>query len=153
MLAEVSKLGVALALGVAMLTGCDDDGVDLDPPSTDEVAAEYVAADEVGLLTSEDDEGSVTDLLEDGATLTLTLGDDGTTAGELTIPEGGTDGQDLVADLEGTWTLDGFAVTLHNESGTFLEGLELMWTDGVLAASGNLTDTTTFELQLELDPA
>ncbi len=42
-------------------------------------------------------------------------------------------------------------MTLHNDSGTFLEGLELTWTGGVLNASGSMTETTTFELELEVD--
>lgn len=106
-----------LALGV----GCSDDGVSPDGPTVASVAGDYAAVEEFGaweFTTTAD--GETIDRLAEGAYVEIALNPDGSTAGELFVPEADEDGADFQADLAGTWTLDAGTVTFSHEADTFL---------------------------------
>jgi hypothetical protein len=146
MLARTRKLGLVLTLTTLAAVACDDDPVGVTPPTEEEVAGTYAASDALGVFTTEVDE-ETTDHLAEGATITVVLAADGTASGSIFVPDW--DEGDLEADLDGTWTLDGFTVTLEIDAGTFLDELELTWAEGGLSASGTLEGDVTFELELE----
>lgn len=114
------------------------------------MTGEYVATEGTGVFTSETDD-ETTDLLEEGATINLVLEDGGAMSGTLLVPGWGEDGADLEAELDGTWELASFTVTVEVDAGTFLDGLELEWSEGLLSGSGTLDDETTFEIEVERD--
>jgi hypothetical protein len=96
----------SMALVLAVLAGgCgdDDDGFN---PTIETVAGSYTAS----TFTIEDETGTI-DLLALDASVSATLNEDGTTTGQLFVPEGDEDGSDLEADLAGTWTLEGDTLT------------------------------------------
>ena len=106
----VSKLGaVTLWLG---LVGCGDDGFN---PTVDDVAGTYQAT----VFTFDGGSGP-TDLLAIGASVTITLALDGTTSGRMLVPGVAAGGEDLDADLAGTWTLSGTTVTFDQAADTFM---------------------------------
>lgn len=101
-----SPLTIGLAaLLVVGLTACDDDDggttTDPDPIARADVVGSYEAT-----TFSATTNGVTTDLLADGAELTITLSADGRTTGRLLVPGGDEGGSDLDADLSGTWTFD-----------------------------------------------
>lgn len=106
----------ALVLAVA-LGGCGDD--DNFSPTVENVAGSYSAIE----LTVTNPEGTL-DLLDEGSQLTLILAPDGTTTGQLFIPDAGEEAGDLDADLTGTWALSGGTVTFDHEADTFINDLE-----------------------------
>lgn len=75
-------------------------------------------------FTSTDD-GSTTDHLAAGASVTLELTPQGTTAGRLFIPRAGEGGADVEADLAGTWRMGGVVVDLDHAADTFLRDMLL----------------------------
>lgn len=79
-----------------------------------EVAGTYRAAS----LTTDDGRGEV-DRVASGSSIVLTLGADGSTKGMFAVPEG-EDGEDLDAELVGSWALAGDRVTLWHEADTVL---------------------------------
>lgn len=147
MLVRTPRALVALAFAAFAAGACDDDPSGVTLPTVEDVAGTYVAEGETGLFVSVVDDEE-TDLLEAGATLSLVLAADGNTSGTLTMPGVGEEPGDEF-DLEGSWTLSGFRVTLEIDAGSFLDDLELIWTDGRLDASGELDEETDFELELE----
>jgi hypothetical protein len=149
MFARISKLGMLLAFTTLTVAACDDDATGITPPTVQDVAGEYAAGEDMGSFSSTVD-AETTDLLGAGATLTLVLEADGTTSGSIFVPGWGEDEADLEADLDGAWVLTDFVVTLDIVADSFLDGLTLTWTDGMLAATGTLEgEDTTFDLQLE----
>jgi hypothetical protein len=64
--------------------------------------------------------GVTTDWLARGASITLTLGSDGSTRGRLFVPGGGEGGSDFDEDLTGTWELIGTTLRLRHAAATFL---------------------------------
>jgi hypothetical protein len=143
---RMSTLAATLLIGTLVAAGCEDDPVQVDPPTMAEVAGEYTAAGEVGAFTT--DNGEVTDLLDAGAEVTLTLDEDGTLAGSLLIPGAGEGGADLEVDFAGSWTLNDFVVTVDIDEDTFMDGAELTWASGTLSASGDYDTDVTFDLEL-----
>lgn len=122
----------ALLLAFAV-AACDDekDPVSPDPITVEDVAGDYVAEGETGVLKATEDE-ETTDWLDEGGKLTLELTDDGKATGQLLLPGGGEGGADLEADLEGTWTLKGDTVHLSPKADSFLKDLPLLFKDGKL---------------------
>jgi hypothetical protein len=78
------------------------------------------------------------DLLALGSEVTAVLATDGTTTGHLSVPGGGEGGEDLEADLTGTWTLSGNTVTFNQTSDTFIRDAE--FTAGENTLTGEYTD-------------
>jgi hypothetical protein len=117
----------AVALTVALLTGCDN------PLTVDDLAGTFIAS------TFTVTEGGVTeDLLAAGASITVTLSSDGSTSGQLFVPGGNEDGSDFDADLSGTWTLDGSQVSLDHVADTFIRDMSFT------ADQDRLTGQATF---------
>ena len=119
---RVSVIGV-----LSLLASCDD------PVTVEGLAGTYEAS------TFTVTQGDVTeDLLAGGASITLTLNPDGSTTGQLFVPDGDEDGSDLTADLAGTWTLTGSQVSLEHSADTFVR--DMVFT----AAGGRLSGEATF---------
>jgi hypothetical protein len=93
-------------------------------PTMSTIAGPYTATQ----LTLRQTGQTPMDLLATGATLTLTLLD-GTTEGQLFVPDADEYGADITVPLDGTWTLAGKRVTLHLDADTFLTDLELTATE------------------------
>ena len=119
---------VAVALGAACGDSTGNGTLTLD-----DVAGAYHAT-----RFEREEGGIVTDELALGASIDLTLAANGSTTGTLFVPMGNSDGTDFQADLTGTWTLNGQAVTLSHPSATFLVDVVFAYTPGTLSgASGN----------------
>jgi hypothetical protein len=122
---RMGLLGLAFVLGAC--------GGDSFSPTTETVAGSYTAT--TFTITSS---AGTTDLLAVGATVTVTLAGDGTTAGHLFVPNGAAGGGDLDEDLAGTWTLAGSTVTFSQTADTFIR-------DAAFTAGPNrLTGEDTF---------
>jgi hypothetical protein len=123
---------VALA---ALVAGCgDDDGF---TPTPDNVAGSYSAA----TFTVTSPAGTV-DFLALGAQVDVTLSTDGTTTGHLSVPGAGENGEDVEADLTGTWSLSGSTVTFDHEDDTFIRDLEFTATRDQLTVDDTFGDET-----------
>ena len=72
----------------------------------------------------------------------MTLSPDGTTSGQLFAPGGGEGGEDLEADLDGTWTLSGETVTFDMESDTFVRDVAFTATRNRLTGEGAFGEAT-----------
>jgi hypothetical protein len=78
--------------------------------------------------------GVTTDWLVRGASITLTLGSDGTTRGRLFVPGGGEGSSDFDEDLTGTWELSGTTLRLRHAAATFLRQVVFSLVDSRLSA-------------------
>lgn len=123
-------LALCLALGSA---GCGDD--DSFSPTVETVAGSYTAT----TFTLESPVGTV-DLLTLGATVSVTLAEDGTTTGTLFVPGGNEDGSDLDASLEGTWTLSGSTVSFSQSEDTFIRDVDFAASPNRLTGEGSFDD-------------
>jgi hypothetical protein len=104
--------GIALIAAV-LLAGCDS-------LSHGELAGVYMAT----TLTATEG-GATADLLAAGASINLNLREGTISTGTLSIPGGAPGGGDLVADLTGSWGIDGDRVTLFLNTDVFLDGMIL----------------------------
>lgn len=127
---NATLFALLLAFAVA---ACDDDKdpVSPDPITMEDVAGDYIAEGETGVLKATDDDDT-TDWLAEGGKITLELTKDGDAAGQLVLPGAGEGGADLEADLEGTWELKGDTVRLSPTADSFLKELPLIFKDGKL---------------------
>jgi hypothetical protein len=73
------------------------------------------------------DGGQVTDVLAQGGSLTITLLANGTTSGRLFAPGGGDNGQDLDANLAGSWTRTGNTIHFDQAADTFVRDASWMF--------------------------
>jgi hypothetical protein len=113
-----SLLGAPTALAFAVvLLGCGDD--DSFSPTVEKVSGSYSAA-----TFSVTTVAGTIDLLALGSHVEAVLAPDGTTTGQLFVPNGGEDGEDFEADLTGTWTLNGNTVTFDQSGDTFIRDAE-----------------------------
>jgi hypothetical protein len=113
-------------------------------PTMASVAGTYVAfrgttSTTRGVLTTTSESGQVTDRLAAGGTITLVLRADGTTAGHAFVPD--PLGEDLDADLTGTWTLSGSTVHLTHAADTFLRDMDFEASDTALASTATFFGT------------
>ncbi len=108
-----------LVLALTVLVGCGDDPVTV---TMEEVTGSYVLTE---LQTTQ---GTTTrDLIAEGVTGNITLLADGTTTGSLFIPASvNIDGEDINADLAGTWELNGDKIDFMHPEDTFIADVE--WT-------------------------
>jgi hypothetical protein len=119
----------------ALLIGCSDD--DSFSPTLDNVAGSYSAA----TFTVTSAAGTL-DLLALGAEVTVDLAVDGTTTGQLFVPGAGEDGEDVEADLTGTWTLDSSTVTFSQDADTFIRDVEFTASEDRLTGEGTFDEET-----------
>jgi hypothetical protein len=124
--------GPSLALTIA-LAACGDDF----SPTVENVAGAYSAS----TFTYQADDGT-TDLLADGAVVSIELAEDGTTTGEIFVEGGGEGGADLEADLAGTWTLEGSTVTFDQGADTFIRDVEFTADEDLLIGEETFDDVT-----------
>lgn len=110
-----------------LLVACDD------PVTVEGLAGTYMAT-----TFTVTESGGTEDLLAAGASITLTLTAEGLTSGQLFVPEGNEDGSDFVADLAGTWALDGSQVSFGHSADTFLRDMSFE------ADGSRLTGEATF---------
>lgn len=105
---------------VAVLGACGDDGVSPEPITREDITRSFSAA----TFTTTTD-GTTTDQLAEGATLNITLHEDGTTTGELFVPGGAEDGGDFEADLAGTFSFNDSSdrVTFDQNADTFVRDM------------------------------
>ncbi len=112
---RVRPSGSFVALcGLMVVVACGD----AQAPTVQDVAGTYEAT----TFTTEE-AGTTTDRLAAGASITLTLGADGSTTGRLFVPGGAEDGSDFDADLTGTWTLSESTVELAHDADTFMRDM------------------------------
>jgi hypothetical protein len=111
-----------LLLSFVALSGCKDS----EPPEMLDVVGTYRAT----TFTQTGITGATTDLLALGASITLTLNGDRTTAGRLYVPLAHVGGIDIDEDLAGTWQIDAMIVTLDHDADTFLRDMEF-FADGM----------------------
>lgn len=116
-----------LALSFA-LAACGDEGFE---PTVDSVAGTYHAT----AFTFNGGSGTI-DLLAAGASVTITLASDGTTAGRMFVPGVAAGGGDLNADLAGTWTLSGATVRFDQAADTFMRDVPFTVAPSRLQAQG-----------------
>ena len=91
--------------------------------------------------------GVVTSHLPLGGSIQLLLFGDGTTGGSLILPADPVAGVDLNESLAGSWTLDGNIVNLSHSSHTFLEDMDLAFSETHL--TGETTrDSVTYRVVL-----
>lgn len=86
--------------------------------------------------------GATTNLLAAGGLIALTLTVDGTTSGRVFVPGGGESGEDFEADLAGTWTLEGWTVTLDHPADTFLRDVSFAVHGHQLSSEATFSDVT-----------
>lgn len=67
--------------------------------------------------------GVTTNHLAEGGQILILLSIDGSTEGQLLVPDGNEDGSDVNLDLTGTWALSGGTVELDHAADTFLRDM------------------------------
>jgi hypothetical protein len=132
----------ALLLASFALLSCGDD---LNTPSREAVVGTYRATTFTATQS-----GITANLLNLGATLSLTLADNGSATGHLFGPRLGLNGSDVDEDLNGTWTLSGRSVRLSIPGATFLSDMTFQVEDNRLVGDQSFGDT---RLQLVLTRA
>ncbi len=126
-----TRLAYCFAAPLLVLGGaCEDEPAAL---TAEDVVGTYHAT----TFTTQE-AGNTTDLLAAGASITLVMNANFTTAGRLFVPGGNEDGSDFDADLTGTWTLSGQTVDLDHPADTFLRDMSLT------ADGSRLTGQATF---------
>lgn len=138
---------------VTLLFACSDDGASPEP-TTEEPATrdDITRAFSATTFTTRTD-GTTTDELAEGATLDITLHEDGTTTGNVFVPEGAEEG-DLDADLSGTFSFNEptHTVTFDHSADTFVRDMTFsaVRADGVVRLRGEETFSgTTVRVVLE----
>lgn len=140
-------LVLALALGVS---ACGGDGTGPDGIERSDVVGSYEATT---FTTTQD--GDTTDQLAQGAEFTIELDGDGTTTGQLFVPDGGEEGGDLDESLDGTWTFDSGSgmVEFDQSADTFVRDMTFsaVGVGGGVRLEGEETfgDGVTIEVVLE----
>ncbi len=125
------------AAAILLLAACGGDGTPFSP-TVENVAGTYQA----NTLTATQG-NTTTDLLDLGASLTLTLNADGTTEGQLLGPGLDEGGGDLDVDLAGTWTLSSGTVTFDQPEGdSFVRNVPFTADRNRLTGEGNFLGTT-----------
>lgn len=137
---RLSPALLALSLALSAAACSDDDPVRPDPLTMAKVAGVYIAGGDVGVLTFEDEDGEIDDVLERGAEFEIELDADGTTTGSYFMPEGNEDGGDVAGDLAGKWTLKGDTVQFTHDADTFLRDIKFVVKGKELVGSGEVSD-------------
>ena len=117
-----------------VLFACGDDAF---TPSVMDTAGSYSAT-----TFTTTNGGSTTDQLAAGASLVLTLADNGTATGRLFVPGGAQGGGDLDADMAGTWTLTGRIVNFDQTADTFVRDMPFTVESNRLRGEATFSGTT-----------
>jgi hypothetical protein len=128
----LSRKALVLASVAALSCGGDD----LNTPSRDAVVGTYRAT-----TFTVTQSGITANLLNVGATLSLTLADDGSATGQLFGPLLGPGGTDINENLNGTWTLNGQSVQLRLPGATFISDMTFQVDDNRLVGDESFEDT------------
>jgi hypothetical protein len=131
----------AWSLAAVALAGCGG-GDNPFSPTVANVAGTYNAT----LFTATTGSQQL-NLLSLGATVHVVLNPDGTTTGHLFVPGAGENGEDVDADLTGTWILSGSTVTFSQTADTFIRDVEFTAAQNSLESEGTF-DGTTLHLAL-----
>jgi predicted small lipoprotein YifL len=126
----MERSSLLLLLFLLALLGCNDP----EHPDTLDLTGTYHAT----TFASTGFTGETRDLLALGASITLTLNADKTTAGRLYVPPADDSAPAVDEDLAGTWDIVGTTVTLDHEANTFLRRMEFV-ADG-MRLTGQLLD-------------
>lgn len=118
------RLAATLVLAAALACG------ESTSPSVQAVAGTYTAT---RLAVTAD--GITTDELAAGASILLTLNENGTTSGQFIVPD------ELNANLAGTWTIRGSRVNLDHAADTFLRDMEFEVRGNTLAGDHDFGST------------
>jgi hypothetical protein len=115
---------------LALVVACgDDEGFS---PTVENVAGTYEATTFTAVTSA-----ATLDLLAQGATVDVTLAEDGTASGRLFLPGGAEDGGNLDEDLTGTWTLSGETVTFDQAGDTFIRDVDFTAGENTLTGEGS----------------
>jgi len=123
-LRRATVLASASVIACGGSTGPSDDEEELIEPTMANIAGAYSATEFMG--------GGY-DVLALGGSLDLTLGDDGSLAGSRDIPPAA--GGPFTADMAGTYTVMGNALTFTQAADTFVRDASWTWTNGILNGS------------------
>jgi hypothetical protein len=118
-------------LPVLLLLSASCGGDDPFSPTEENVAGTYEAT---ALTVTAG--GITVNALGLGASLELVLNPGGTTTGRLLAPGLGEGGEDIDADLTGTWSLTGSTVTFEHTSDTFIRDVPFTAERNRLSAEG-----------------
>ena len=131
----VSRSAATVGIALAILA-CGDTNGPGNASTRERLAGSYVASIPVSggaafgtLVFSTTQNGVAVDRVAQGAEITLQLASDGTTSGSMVIPNVELDDSGelgtFVANLAGTWRLDGNTVSLSHDADTFLRDMPL----------------------------
>jgi hypothetical protein len=124
----------ALALVVLASSCGDDNGF---TPTPESVAGPYYGS---SFLVTQN--GITADVLALGGAIDINLASDGLVSGHLFVPNGNGGGSDLDLDLQGTWELNGTAVTFEMPNvDTFIR--DVPFTVGTNTLTGDQTSNGT----------
>lgn len=117
-----------LLVAALALAGCSDSTSPANNPAGTYRINLPTEGSPLGVLTfTTTVDGVTTDQSLEGADILLVLAPDGTTSGELYIPnvpdEESGEPVDFEADLTGTWSVDGNVLTLSHDADTFLRDM------------------------------
>lgn len=118
-----------LTTAILLLPACGDETPF--SPTPENVAGSYQAT----TLTATQ-AGITLNLLQLGSSISLVMNQDGTTSGRLLAPGQGDNGEDIDADLTGTWTLQGSTVTFDQPGDTFIRDVPFSVSHNRLSAEG-----------------
>jgi len=91
-----------------------------DPVGVGAIIGAYVAT----TFTLTQGSQAPTDVLAAGGSLNITLGGDGSTTGQLSIPASLNGGSALIASMAGTFSLSGTTVTFDQAADTFVRDID-----------------------------
>lgn len=91
---------------------------------SERIPGEYRAT----ILTATEN-GATTDYLKEGVSLNITLNEDGTTTGRLSVPD---DVEPIDASMAGRWTVRGDTVRFEQSADTFVRDVPFLARDGRL---------------------
>ena len=128
-------------VAVAAVVACRDANPFV--PTIDNMAGDYTAH----AIVTTDRSGTV-DWIAAGATLTMSLAQNGTTSGHLFVPGGGAAGADVNEDMAGTWLFIGGTVSFGQTADSFVRNMDFVPTPNRLSSDHTFSDGTRFRVVL-----
>ena len=107
-------------------------------PTTAVVAGTYQATT---FTTRPQSSQATTDLLAQGATLTIALDTARATTGRLFVPHGDENGNDLDASMAGAWALSHDSVAFDQAADTFVRDMPFVFANGALSGEATFSET------------
>ena len=127
------RLPRAILLSWACLAAISCGSTSVDPPDDDPEDIPATMMNIAGAYTATSFVGGGFDVLALGGSLNISLGADGSLAGNMFIPAAA--GGPLDADMVGTYTLSGSSLTFLQDADTFIRDSTWIWSNGVLNGS------------------